>query len=187
MTFDVRFNTVSKAASLRIRVPVVLKGETKPTTLYVYIHADQITSLVYDHPDKTSDDIRKELGVAASCLRFCLSKPADMVVPQAPFTPKRKGDSYVLDAMKLLAQETSFSLYFVQKLPLPEGTFRTLCNAVADRSLIAMDVDEDVMGIYAGQPGRVLEAANLLPVPTSLPPSYNELSPPMPRHSEQGE
>lgn len=184
VTFDIHFNAASETAFFKLRVPVKLKDfPHEKTPLFLYIHPDRVTSLVYDGPDKMPDDIRQKLGTdAIICLRFSLNKPADMVVPRASsLTPRRqRGHGDKLDCLRLLAQETSLSVYLTLQDSLSEVLFRSLCAAVTDGTLQALDGAADMSGLYSGTGGEVLQVGNPCPPPMESPPSYDELgaSPP---------
>ncbi|ROV89394.1 hypothetical protein VSDG_08691 [Cytospora chrysosperma] len=181
VTFDVRFNAASQAAFFKLCVPVKLKGiPHAKTPLFLYIHPDCVASLVCDGPDKTPDDLRQKLGTdAIACLRFCLHKPADMIGPRASLlAPRRaKGHGDKLDAFKLLAQETTLTVYLAHGDSLSEGLLRSLCAAVTGGSLQTPDGAADMSGLYAGIGGEVVQFGDSCP-----PPSYHELgaSPPPP-------
>lgn len=192
VTFDVHYNAASKTAFFRLRVPVKLKDfPAERTPLFLYIHPDRVTSLVYDGPEKTPDDMGQRLGPGAIiCLRFGLSSPADMVVPRASslIPRKQKGDGEKLDALRLLAEETSMLVYLVQHESLSETLLRALAVAIADGGLPSPEGLTDLSGLYSGKGGEVLPIKGAYqPPPIAAPPAYGEAgaSPP-PAFSKEG-
>lgn len=185
VTFDVHFNATSKTAFFKLRVFLKLKDfPHEKTPLFLYIHPDCVASLVYE--DAAPDDIRLKLGTdAIICLRFDLNRPANMIVPRAsPLVPrKQKGHGDILDTLKLLAQQTSLSVYLAHCDTLPEALIRSLAAAVADGSLHAPDRAANTSGLYSGIGGEVFQSGD-----SCLPPSYDRLgaSPPPPPFSKEG-
>lgn len=192
LTFDVQFAAASKTAFFKLRVLVKLKDlPAERTPLFLYIHPDRVTSLAYDGPDRTPDDVRQKLGPGdIICLRFGLSKPADMIVPRASsLTPrKQKGHGDKLDALRLLAHETQMSVYLAQNESLSEALLLSLSAAIAEGGLQAPDRLTDLPGLYSGMGGEVFRLEDVRPPPpTTAPPSYEEVgaSPP-PAPSKEG-
>lgn len=186
VTFEMRFDAAAgMAAFFKIRVPVGLKGaghDSAKTPLFLHIHADRVTSLRYEvPPSAVPEPARLKLGSASgtSCFRFSLARPADMVVPSAsPLTPQNKGHGDKLDSLRLLAQETSFAVYWRHATAMCDGQVRPLCDAVAARTLKSIGAAAELQGLYGGSGGRVLEGGELcIPAPKTGPPAYSELEP----------
>lgn len=185
VTFEMRFDADGAAAFFKIRVPVGLKGaghDSAKTPLFLHIHPDRITSLGCEAPSVVPDLVRRNLGPSLSCLRFSLARPADMVVPSvSPLAPQNKGHGEKLDSLKLLAQETSFTVYWKRASTPSEAQLQPLCDAVAARTLKSISAAADPQGLYGGAGGKVLQGSELLlPVPKTSPPSYSEIAPPAP-------
>lgn len=184
VTLDVCFNAATKTAFFKLRVFVKLKHfPHERTPLFLYIHPDRIASFACDGPGTTPDDIRKKLGTdAIICLRFGLTRPADMIVPRAsPLVPrKQKGHGDTLDSLRLLAQKESLSVYLEHCDSLPEALLRSLGAAVADGGLEAPDGAADLAGLYSGIGGEVLGLGASCPPPlydgpgASPPPSFTK-------------
>ncbi|KAI3401042.1 hypothetical protein diail_750 [Diaporthe ilicicola] len=183
--FDVFSDATAPAALFRVRAPVALKATpNERTQLYLYVCADRVESLSCESPDGIPEDIQQRLGAGSTCLRFGLSKPADLVVPQTQLIPaKRKGHGERLDALKRLAQATSWAVH-LRDGSLPQTLLHGLCAAVAERRLKPLPV-ADPSGLYAGKGGRVLEGSELLP-PRASPPAYDEITSPPPSDVIQG-
>lgn len=178
VTFELRFDATSGAASFEVRAPVGLKaaGHQK-TPLYLYIPPHRITSLSSRVPDAIPDAVIMKLGPRPSRLQFNLTQPADMVAPLVSLSPQNKGHGDMLDSLKLVAQETRFSVYFAQA-DMSEAHFRPLCDAVAARTLKSMNAAADLRGLYEGAGGKVLKGAELYILASKIaPPSYSDLVP----------
>lgn len=185
VTFETRFDAASLSAFFKIRVPVGLKAsghDSAKTPLFLHVHPDRITSLGYEVPSVVPDPVSRTLGPSPSCFRFSLARPADVVVPSAsPLVPQNKSHGDKLDSLKLLAQETSFSVYWAHATALPDAQVRPLCDAVAARTLKSISAAADLQGLYGGAGGKVLEGSELcIPAPKTGPPSYSEVAPPPP-------
>lgn len=185
VTFEMCFDAADAAALFKIRVPVGLKAasyDSAKTPLYLYIQPDRITSLGYETTSAVPDLVRGNLGPSPSCFRFSLARPPDMVVPSASsLAPQNKSHGEKLDSLKLLAQETSFSVYWARATALSDAQLRPLCDAVSARTLKPISAEADLQGLYGGAGGKVLEGSELcIPVPKTGPPSYSEVAPPPP-------
>ncbi|POS77137.1 hypothetical protein DHEL01_v204475 [Diaporthe helianthi] len=185
VTFEMRFDAASQAAFFKIRVPIGLKGtghDSVKTPLFLHIHPDRIASLDYTSPIAVPDLVRTNLGSSLSCFRFSLSRPADLVAPSiSALVPQNKGYGEKLDSLKLLAQETTFSVYWKHPTALSDAQLRPLCDAVAARTLKSISAAAELQGLYGGAGGKVLEGSELcIPVPKTGLPSYSELAPPPP-------
>lgn len=178
VTFDIHVNAVSKCAFFKLRAWAELKAlPNKKTPLYLHVHPDQICSLVCDGPSQVPADTRKKLGDATICLRFHLSRPADLVVPHVSLVPRRqKGNGDTIDALKLLAKATSLNVYLTHHT-LSEALLRPLCDAVVQRSLKAPGWAPGLAGLYSGRGGKIQSIGASPPPPPTSPPSYDELAP----------
>lgn len=180
VTFEVQYNAASRAALFKIRVPIGLKaaGYAK-TPLSIYIHSNILTSLECDVPEAAPDVVRSSLG-GPRRFQFSLAQPADLIVPLVSLAPQNKGHGDMLDSLKLLAQETRFSVYIPQKhlTDASERFVRPLSEAIATQTIGFLQSAADLRGLYGGAGGKVLAGAELCgPVLNTAPPSYDELAP----------
>lgn len=76
-----------------------------------------------------------------------------MVVPLVSLVPQNKGHSDKLDSLKLLAQETHFSVYWTHPT-LSKIQIRALCDAVATQTLKPIGAAAELQGLYGG--GRLI-------------------------------
>lgn len=118
---------------------------------------------------------------------FNLTRPADIVAPLISLAPRNKGHGNKLESLRLLAQETGFSVYWAHAA-LPKAQLRPLCDAVTTRTLKSIKGAPDLQRLYGGAGGKVLEISELSDtVPKSAPPPYGELVPSPPgAHNNPG-
>lgn len=200
-TFDCHFCPEASSASFRLRASVQLKGlGRKATPLFVLISPERIQTLVCNVSRQACvpDAVRKVLGDGdILSMRFGLSRPADLVVPpHSPFVPKKKIFWDIFDSLKMLAQQTSFVIYFRLENGPPQECLEALCNAASSGSLSTNPAHVDISRLYDGQGGKVLAGAELaLPdnvtAPLDFPPSYDDVGPPPPappfdKHIQKG-
>ncbi|KUI57023.1 hypothetical protein VP1G_04344 [Cytospora mali] len=174
MTFDMHFDTASKATFLSLRAPVAMTGNAlqEETPLYLHIAPDRIASLAYNGPKDTPANMRQELGNTMICLQFGMSKLADLIGPSgSSWKPRKRKDGAVLDALKRLAHATSFSVYLEYQDALSDTLLQTRTAGVVDKSLILLEREYDITSLYAGSGGQLLVTA---------PPSYDTLEAPPP-------
>lgn len=122
-------------------MPVGLKAlpnSKTRTSLLLYIHGDRITALGYDVPETVPEAVGTKLGIVPSRLQFSLSKPADMVGPSVSLAPRNMGHGDTIDSLKILAQQTRFSVY-LSRSSFSEGLLRPICEAAAHGILICPD------------------------------------------------
>jgi hypothetical protein len=77
-----------------------------------------------------------------------------MAVPCASLALRNKGYGNKLESLKLLAQETCFSVFWTDPA-LSEVQLRPLCDAVTARTLKPINAAADLQGLY----GAIMENA----------------------------
>lgn len=177
ITFDIFSDIPSAAALFRVRAPIAFKACPKEKTpTYLYVYADRVESLSRESPGEIPQEIRQRLGAQPTCLRLGLNKPADLIVPEIPLVPaKRKGHGDRLDAVKLLAQATSWVVYLAAGSSTLNALLDKLCVVVAERGLRLLPVAAP-SGLYAGKGGKILGCSDLAANQLS-PPPYDEIEP----------
>lgn len=188
ISFDCHFRPSLNSASFRLRAPILIKGlGRKSTPLFVFIAPERIQSLSCHGTDQTpvSEVVRKALGNGdILSMRFGLSEPADLIVPQhSPLLPKKKIFWDTFDSLKMLVQETSFVIYLKRDDTLSQPALTSLCNAISARSVTTSTAHADISRLYDGKGGKVLRGADLaIPAtaPLESPPSYDDAGPPPP-------
>lgn len=188
LTCHIHVDATSRAASFRLQMPVGLKAyPNAKTPFYFYIPAGRIESLAYELPEKVPDAAKRDLDGTTSCLQFTLTGHGDLVVPPGSLVPSGRKHGEKMDLFKFLARQTRVNIY-LKRRALSEDVLRSLCDAIAQRSLKSIDTASALAGLYKGAGGRVFEeepvVTSAAPVPSS-PPSYDELAPTPPRYSSK--
>ncbi|KUI72999.1 hypothetical protein VM1G_08155 [Cytospora mali] len=188
-TFDIHFDTASKATFLGLRAAVAVIGNAlqEETPLYLHIAPDRIASLAYNGPNKTPENMRQELGTTMIRLQFGMSKPADLIGPSgSSWKPRKRKDSAVLDSLERLAHATSFSVYHEYQDSLSDTLLQALTAGVADKSLVLLEREYEIPTLYAGSGGQLLVTAPPLYDTSEAPPpggaSSSRSSKKRPRH-----
>lgn len=165
VTLDTYYDPDSRTGFFKLRVPIDLKSGM--TTLFLYISPDRITSVVYVAPEGTAGTM--------SHLRIVMSNPADLIVPLKDplLLNKPRFDGNTLDALKMLARETTMCVYMAHDQRASETLFQPLCAAVVERSLRPLDMQPELLGLYRGRGAKILQGAEL-GLPRALP-SYNDV------------
>lgn len=187
VTFVIQYDASLGTAFFKIRAPVGLKAAGYGRTLlYLHIPPSRITFLTDNTSEAAPDVVKTKLGSNPRRFQFSLVQPADLIVPPVTLAPQNRSHGEIMDSLKLLAQETRFSVYFTHAA-LPEPLLQSLCARI--RSLNPSNAAADLRGLYGGAGGKVLAGAEMCSPapPNAAPPSYDELgpSPPGP-HSTTG-
>lgn len=131
LTCDIyrRHAVASDSAFIKLRACMSLK-DAKPskTSVFPFIHPECIQSLIVDNEiynqTKLREPAREKLLAAAGgghikiyCLRFCLNKPAALVVPDTAenLVPENQTSGTLFHSLQMLAMETEF--VFVSACP----------------------------------------------------------------------
>lgn len=185
VTFEARRIGSTNSAFFKLRCNVLFKASA-PTKmpLYMFIHPERISSLQIadSEADQASgkEEARKKLGSDTVCLRFTLTSPGDLVGPKIPdLTPKNKVTGDVLDALRSLACQDTFTVHLRRNV-LSQARLVSLCEVVCSRVLKSISRQADLASLYRGRGGQGLSelqhAVELASRPSS-PPSYDELGP----------
>lgn len=188
MTFDCHFRPSSSSGSLRLRVPMLLKGQGRKTVpLFFFIAPERVQSLVFSEKEGASipDVIRAALGDGVIAqLRVVLKQPADLVVPPfEPLTPKKKAFWDIFDSAKMLAQQSEFMIYLKQNRLLSKDGLEALSKAMSSGNLTTSTEHADVSRLYDGKGGKLLTSEHLAihqHATAESPPTYDEVPPPPP-------
>lgn len=190
VTFDARRLESTNEAFFKLRSTVTLKASAPTKTpFFVFIQPERIKLLQSDSSgtDEAEQSLhaetaRKKLGTDSVCLRFVLTKPADLVGPKiADLTPKNQASGTVLDSLRSLARQDSFAVYFARNV-LSQSRLYTLCEAASDAGLRSIGRQADLASLYRGKGGQVISEPeapddDASTVSWNSPPSYNELGP----------
>lgn len=177
VTLDVQFDASTNAALLKIRAPLAFKGLPKRTPLYLYVQGDAITSLNHDVPDAWPEIVTSTLGPAPHRLQLSLARPAYLIAPHLSMVPKNKFHGDMIDSLKLLAQETLFTIYFAHP-SLSSSALEAVSSAAPARLLKPVQEATDLRGLYGARGGVILQGSDLrLPSKGPSLPAYDEISP----------
>lgn len=191
-TLDLHLRPGTRTASLRLRVPIVLKGPgRKVTPLFFYIPPERIDALAFVGPEDTRapEDVQKALlpgGRASSrtvSLRVRLTRPGDLVAPPvSPVLPKKKTHWDLFDALRSLAQALEFVVYWgLDKSPKSEESVRdVVCALSAGQFTASLLSHADISRLYEGKGGRLLTGSDLTNKPVFEPVEPAEPGPPAP-------
>lgn len=160
------FDSLSNTAFFKLRVAVILEGATPQdeakTFLYIFIHPEQVLSLVQDESGKLPEGAISPAARLSTCnimcLRFVLSKPISVVTP-ADFSvrPKSSTDVQLLNDLDLLMRQNALAIYLgLDALPNSKR-LQSLCRAASNGSLKSHPKHADLSGLYGGRGGRVVE------------------------------
>ncbi|PSR98945.1 hypothetical protein BD289DRAFT_479744 [Coniella lustricola] len=174
VTVSIQYDASANTAMLKLRAPVDLKASPKRMPLYLYVHGDTIKSLIHDLSDARPAIVTSTLGHASHRLQLSLAQPAHLIAPHLSTVPKNKPQGEMIDSLKLLAQETLFTVYFAYP-SLSTTSLESLCNAAAAQLLKPLQGATDLRSLYGARGGRVLEGVELcLPSKGPSLPSYDE-------------
>lgn len=190
VTFDARRLGSHNEAFFKLRSTVTLKASAPAKTpFFVFIQPERIKLLQSDGfgPDEAEQALhaeaaRKKLGTNTVCLRFVLTKPADLVSPKiADLTPKNQASGAVLDSLRSLARRDSFAVYFARNV-LAQSRLSALCEAASDAGFRSIGRQADLASLYRGKGGQVISEPDApdddgSTVSGDSPPSYDELGP----------
>lgn len=188
VTFDARRLDQTNDAFFKLRRTVTLKAATSTKTpLFVFVHPERIKLLEVVEVAAAEPGVagsgevaRKRLGSDIVCLRFVLTRPADLVGPKAlNLTPKNKASGNVLDSLRSLARQDNLIIYFPRNV-VSQARLTSLCEAANKGILKSIVRQADLTSLYRGKGGQVLaEAGPAVAASTEpdSPPSYDELGP----------
>lgn len=196
LKLDLHYDVHSNKAFFKLRAAVALKSHPRPrnTAVFLFIHPERIRALVLDDAPCTVE--ARALGPETVCLHFELSKLPALVVPKESLAPRNQTSGNLLDSLRAVAQQATFSIY--AKIPcrcLPRQRLLALCGAVSRNELRSIAAHSNASSLYAGAGGRIIEGDSLVrPDSTAVneghesvfeplvenPPSYDEVAPALP-------
>lgn len=185
----------SDTAFLQLKTNIALKARRDRSNIFVSIPPERVRTV-----DLVEDDGGKELATgklssSTHCLRLHLSRPPSLIVPKGDLTPKQKTSRDLLDSLRSLAKQTSFSIH-IPCSTMAKARLVSFCEAVSSSPVHSTPKFADVASLYGGKGGRVIEHDPEPAVTSGLtaagtedqsPPSYDELglsSPPRPKISQ---
>lgn len=191
VAFSMRFDEDTGASFFKLRVPVALKGQSRKTNVFLFIHPERVSALSQGASQEIPDAVRTAFPVLPTSailqLQFNLAKPGAVVTPaDTPLAPKSTATVNVLRLLRSLACATQFTVYLMNKGQL-KPSVKTMCDMACAGNLKSDPSELRLETLYGGTGAKAVEGAELLfpfddeTVPES-PPSYDELvGPPPPK------
>ncbi|KAI0445654.1 hypothetical protein F4803DRAFT_506855 [Xylaria telfairii] len=193
LSLDLHYDVRSSKAFLKLRAAVALKSHprSRNTAIFLFVHPERIRALVLDDSPCTAE--ARILGPETIGLHFELSRLATLVVPKEPLAPRNQTSGNMLDSLRAVVQQATFSVY--AKIPcrrLPRQRLLALCGAASGNKLRSITAHSNASSLYAGAGGKIIEGDSLLrPDSTAVseghesaieplvenPPSYDEVPP----------
>lgn len=194
LLLDLHWHPTSHKAFFKLRTWIPSPGGSRRrdarTTIYLFIYPERIKELLLDR-----DPANKMFGAETIVLRFEMDRPPALVLPTAQYEPVNRAGKDVMDGLRALAAQTSFSVFAkIQHRSLALKRIQQLCAAATGYGLASLAVHASTTSLYEGRGGHVIEGDNLAdpasgeaPVTDEPPPQYSgpaEL-PPAPRGTGQ--
>ncbi|CAM1508410.1 Fc.00g052580.m01.CDS01 [Cosmosporella sp. VM-42] len=179
ISLRIRFVTETSSALFELRFPLNLKGVDGCSDIFIPIQPPSIISLDFSFAATPYATQVKLKGSTLVRLDFQLNRSLDILVPSAakePLTPSRAQSGKVIDALRLLSNATSFSVY-IQAKKLPKAKLQPITSAIAQGHLKPLRQQDDLTSMYHGKGAKVADLSVRVDHP---PPSYNEIEPPPP-------
>ncbi|KAI0402677.1 hypothetical protein F4802DRAFT_574617 [Xylaria palmicola] len=193
LTLDLHYDVRSSKAFFKLRAAVALKSHprSRNTAVFLFVHPERIRALALDDSPCTAEASR--LGPETVCLHFELSRLPALVVPKESLTPRNQSSGNLLDSLRSVVQQATFSVY--AKIPcrrLPRQRLLALCGAVSRNEIRSIAAHSNASSLYAGAGGKIIEGDSLVrPDSTAVseghesaiepllenPPSYDEVPP----------
>ncbi|KAJ2987819.1 hypothetical protein NUW58_g4302 [Xylaria curta] len=162
LNLDLHYDARSSKAFFKLRAAVALKSHPRSRNIavFLFIHPERIRALVLD--DSPCATEARILGPETVCLHFELSKLPALVVPKESLAPRNQISGDVLDSLRAVVQQATFSVY--AKIPcrrLPRQQLLALCGAVSRNELRSIAAHSNASSLYAGTGGKIIEGDSL--------------------------
>lgn len=186
VTLEIRRDASRNTAFFKLRSTIVFKALAPVKSgLFLFVHPERIHSLDLDESDVEASaqlsKAKKTLSSDTACLRFSLARHADLVGPAIPsLTPKNRVNGDLLDLMRSLVGQTSFSVYLPQNVS-SKARMRSLCKAASNGSMRSIPRQADIASLYQGRGGQLINVSSTCDI--GSPPSYDEVEPSPPAAS----
>lgn len=175
----IRYCDDTSCALFELRFPMNLRGIDGVSDVFIPIHPPSITSLDFAFAATAPSVVQQKLGSATLRLEFQVSRTLEALVPLAvkePLSPTRAQSGRVLDAVRILSETTSFSIY-VGGAKIPKAKLQSISDAIRQARLKPLRQQDDLASMYHGTGAKVVE---LSAQAQDAPPSYDETEPPPP-------
>ncbi|KAH6880719.1 hypothetical protein B0T10DRAFT_142604 [Thelonectria olida] len=175
----IRFCGETFRALFELCFPINLKGVDGVSNIFIRIHPSSLISLDFAFAATIPDAAEARFDCTTIRLAFQLNRNLDILAPIAatePVSPTRAQSGRVLDALRMLSEATSFSVY-IEATKLPKAKLQSISDAVAQAGLNPFRYQHDLASMYHGTGAKVVDLS--APV-QDAPPSYDETEPPPP-------
>lgn len=176
--FTISIHSDSSTAVFQFRASVALENKRERTKVLLTVPPENIHTLALAEDDGGMELASSRLDTITRCLRFNLRQPPSLIAPKGDLTPKSRASRIVLDSLRALATQNTFSLH-LSAAKTSDAQWTALCAAVTSGSLRSVENFLDIASLYGGKGGRILEGAELGP--------FSGPSPPRGPSSEQGD
>ncbi|KAM0354888.1 hypothetical protein ACHAPU_000725 [Fusarium lateritium] len=177
ITLKIRIN--DSRALVEILFPINLKGVSSLSVVIVSVQPSSIASFESTSVSTVPDAVQDKFSGPVTRLSFQVNKCLEILAPVAvkePLAPTRSQSGIVLDALRTLADVTSFYVY-IEASQLSKSQLQYIRDAVSQSRLKPSHDQHDLASMYRGAGAKIV---NLSPQTQDAPPSYNETEPPPP-------
>lgn len=196
VNFDLHYDARSSKGFFKLRAAVALKSypRSRNTAVFVFIHPERIRALILEDTPGATEAIG--LGPETVCLQFGMRTLPSLVVPKDSLAPRNQASGKLLDSLRAVVQQATFSVYVT--LPcrlLSRQKLQALCSAVSRNELGSIFAHSTASSLYAGAGGKIIDGDSLCcpestliskghgsptELPAENPPSYDEVPGPPP-------
>lgn len=185
LTLQIHRDASSSTAFFQLKANVALKSRRDRTNILLSIYPERIRDLKLIEHDGSEGEASSKLGTATCSLQFALSQAPALIVPHGDLTPKHKKSRVVMDSLQALTKQTDFCLDLPASAA-PKARLASLCVAVSSGNLRSTPRFTDIVSLYGGKGGRIIEHVSQSSMALALappvfgpemdsPPSYDEL------------
>lgn len=167
--FTISIHSDSSTAVFQFRASVALENKRERTKVLLTVPPENIHTLALAEDDSGMELASSRLDTITRCLRFNLRQPPSLIAPKGDLTPKSRASRIVLDSLRALATQTTFSLH-LSAAKASDAQWSALCAAVTSGSLRSVENFLDIASLYGGKGGQILEGAELVPFSGPSPP-----------------
>lgn len=179
LLLDLHWHPTSCRAFFKLRtwIPIPSPGGSRRrdarTTIYLFIYPERIKELSLD-----LNPANKMFGAETIVLRFEMDRPSALVLPTAQYEPVNRAGKDVMDGLRALAAQTSFSVFAkIQHRRLALKRIQQLCAAATGHGLASLAVHASTASLYEGRGGHVIDGDDLAEPASGAPPVTDEPPP----------
>jgi hypothetical protein len=154
VTFTTRFDTT--CAFFELSIPIKLKGIKTSSSIILRIPPSSIASFDFVSSTTAPEVIHSKFNSTTVCLDLQLNQHLQILVPadsHEPLHPIRAQGGIVLDAVRQLANATSFSIY-VEALALSNTQLQSVRDVISQG--LAPVYNDDLASMYGGSGAKII-------------------------------